>query len=137
MRKENRFLEVTYQNGDKEVLFFKDFASGAMIENVVRRLEEAVHQATDRGVGQRGIFHGPTFSTRIRPGGTASTKTCPIRRNPDDWAKILGQEGRTHRLRAHVCSPRTTAVAAAGRSSASNHRFSTLLTCGDRRANVT
>src|SRR5262249_60748915 len=36
----NRFLEVTYQNGDKEVMFFKDFSSGAMIENIVRRAKK-------------------------------------------------------------------------------------------------
>src|SRR6478736_5850875 len=36
----NRFLEVTYQNGDKEVLYYKDFASGAMIENIVRRAKK-------------------------------------------------------------------------------------------------
>src|SRR5205809_81688 len=37
LEEENRFLEVTYANGDKEVLYFKDFASGAMIESIVRR----------------------------------------------------------------------------------------------------
>ena len=44
----NRFLEVTYQNGDKEILYFKDFASGAMIENIVRRAKKARGQAGDR-----------------------------------------------------------------------------------------
>ena len=44
----NRFLEVTYQNGDKEVLYFKDFASGAMIENIVRRAKKARREARDR-----------------------------------------------------------------------------------------
>ena len=38
---ENRFLEVTYTNGEKEVLYFKDFVSGALIEGIVSRAKKA------------------------------------------------------------------------------------------------
>src|SRR6185436_16437267 len=51
---ENKFLEVTYQNGDKELLYFKDFASGAMIENIVRRAKKLSIKRTIAG-GERGI----------------------------------------------------------------------------------
>lgn len=48
---ENRFLEVTYQGGDKEILYFKDFASGAMIENIVRRAKKL---AVKREIAEQG-----------------------------------------------------------------------------------
>ncbi|HYY44671.1 MAG TPA: proteasome ATPase, partial [Actinomycetota bacterium] len=48
----NRFLEVTYANGDKEVLYFKDFASGAMIENIVRRAKKVAIKRTIAGGGK-------------------------------------------------------------------------------------
>ena len=50
----NRFLEVTYQNGDKEVLYFRDFASGAMVENIVRRAKKLAIKRQLAG-GSRGI----------------------------------------------------------------------------------
>ncbi|MFK5004539.1 hypothetical protein, partial [Klebsiella pneumoniae] len=51
---ENQFLEVTYQNGDKEIMYFKDFASGAMIENIVRRAKKLAIKRAIAGTG-RGI----------------------------------------------------------------------------------
>ncbi len=88
--KENEFLEVTYQNGDKEIMYFKDFASGAMIENVVRRAKQL---AIKRVIG--GGSHG------LRPEDlVAATKRefrehedLPNTTNPDDWAKISGKKG--------------------------------------------
>ena len=56
---ENKFLEVTYQNGDKEVLFFKDFSSGAMIENIVRRAKKLSIKRTIAGGDQRHRHAGP------------------------------------------------------------------------------
>ena len=49
---ENRFLEVTYQNGDKEILYFRDFSSGAMIENIVRRAKKlSIKRQIEGGAG--------------------------------------------------------------------------------------
>jgi proteasome-associated ATPase len=61
---DNRFLEVTYQNGDKEILFYRDFASGAMIENIVRRAKKY-----------------------------KENEDLPNTTNPDDWARISGKKG--------------------------------------------
>lgn len=88
--KTNEFLEVTYQNGDKEVMYFKDFSSGAMIENIVRRAKQL---AIKRVIG--GGSHG------LRPEDLiAATKRefkehedLPNTTNPDDWAKISGKKG--------------------------------------------
>ena len=55
LSEENRFLEVTYANGDKEVLYFKDFSSGAMIESVVRRAKKLALKRYIAG-GQKGIM---------------------------------------------------------------------------------
>ncbi len=63
---ENRFLEVTYQNGDKEVLYYRDFSSGAMIENIVRRAKKLGHQAGHRRGGTRHPHRGPA---RVHPPG--------------------------------------------------------------------
>src|SRR5438270_4618082 len=50
MSDENKFLEVTYQNGDKETLYLKDFSSGAMIENIVRRAKKlAIKEKLETG----------------------------------------------------------------------------------------
>lgn len=87
---ENRFLEVTYQNGDKEVLFFKDFASGAMIENIVRRAKKT---AVKREIasGQRGIRRSDLL-TGIRD-EYRENEDLPNTTNPDDWARISGKKG--------------------------------------------
>jgi proteasome-associated ATPase len=87
---ENRFLEVTYQNGDKEVLFFKDFASGAMIENVVRRSKKMSIKRQIAG-GVRGIATSDLVDS-IRQ-EYREHEDLPNTTNPDDWAKISGKKG--------------------------------------------
>jgi proteasome-associated ATPase len=87
---DNRFLEVTYANGDKEVLYFKDFNSGAMIENIVARAKKmAIKDFLD--TGQKGL--------RLAHLGTAcidefkENEDLPNTTNPDDWARISGKKG--------------------------------------------
>jgi proteasome-associated ATPase len=87
---ENRFLEVTYQNGDKEVLFFKDFASGAMIENVVRRSKKMSIKRQISG-GVKGISTSDLIDS-IRQ-EYREHEDLPNTTNPDDWAKISGKKG--------------------------------------------
>jgi proteasome-associated ATPase len=87
---ENRFLEVTYANGDKEVLYFKDFASGAMMESVVRRAKKL---ALKRYIatGQKGIVLDDLL-TAVRE-EFKENEDLPNTTNPDDWAKIAGKKG--------------------------------------------
>ena len=87
---ENRFLEVTYQNGDKEVLYFKDFASGAMIENVVRRSKKMSIKRQIAG-GEKGISSADLIDA-IRQ-EYREHEDLPNTTNPDDWAKISGKKG--------------------------------------------
>jgi len=87
---ENRFLEVTYQNGDKEVLFFKDFASGAMIENIVRRSKKMSIKRQISG-GAKGISASDLVDS-IRQ-EYREHEDLPNTTNPDDWAKISGKKG--------------------------------------------
>jgi proteasome-associated ATPase len=87
---ENRFLEVTYQNGDKEVLFFKDFSSGAMIENIVRRAKKLAIKRAIAGTG-RGIRLQDLLDS-IRQ-EFKEHEDLPNTTNPDDWAKISGKKG--------------------------------------------
>ncbi|HEX6312001.1 MAG TPA: proteasome ATPase [Acidimicrobiia bacterium] len=86
----NRFLEVTYQNGDKEVLFFKDFSSGAMIENIVRRSKKLSIKRQISG-GDRGICTDDLLAS-IRQ-EFREHEDLPNTTNPDDWAKISGKKG--------------------------------------------
>ena len=95
---DNKFLEVTYQNGDKELLYFKDFSSGAMIENIVRRAKKLSIKRTIAG-GERGIVVDDLLDSIKQE--FREHEDLPNTTNPDDWAKISGQEGRAHRLRAH------------------------------------
>jgi proteasome-associated ATPase len=87
---ENKFLEVTYQNGDKEVLFFKDFSSGAMIENIVRRAKKLSIKRTiaggTRGIGTQDLLDSIKQEFREH-------EDLPNTTNPDDWAKISGKKG--------------------------------------------
>jgi proteasome-associated ATPase len=86
----NRFLEVTYQNGDKEILFFKDFSSGAMIENIVRRSKKLSIKRQISG-GVRGISTQDlrdSIKQEFR-----EHEDLPNTTNPDDWAKISGKKG--------------------------------------------
>ncbi|HJS26948.1 MAG TPA: proteasome ATPase [Actinomycetota bacterium] len=87
---DNRFLEVTYASGDKEVLYFKDFNSGAMIENIVRRAKkEAIKRFLS--TGEKGI-KGEDLSHAIRD-EFKENEDLPNTTNPDDWARISGKKG--------------------------------------------
>jgi proteasome-associated ATPase len=87
---DNRFLEVTYQNGDKEILFFKDFNSGAMIENIVRRAKKtAIKRFLE--VGEKGIKQEDLI-VAIRA-EFKEHEDLPNTTNPDDWARISGKKG--------------------------------------------
>ncbi|MEX1208735.1 MAG: proteasome ATPase [Acidimicrobiia bacterium] len=86
----NRFLEVTYANGDKEVLYFKDFASGAMVENVVRRAKkEAIKREIETGV--RGVRTTDLIAAVKQE--FREHEDLPNTTNPDDWARISGKKG--------------------------------------------
>jgi proteasome-associated ATPase len=90
LSEENRFLEVTYANGDKEVLYFKDFSSGAMIESVVRRAKKLALKRYIGG-GQKGIMVDDLLSA-VRE-EFKENEDLPNTTNPDDWAKIAGKKG--------------------------------------------
>ncbi|MXZ29342.1 MAG: proteasome ATPase [Acidimicrobiia bacterium] len=86
----NEFLEVTYQNGDKETMYFRDFASGAMIENIVRRAKTLAIKRVIAG-GPAGI----ALEDLLQSVGQEHTEheDLPNTTNPDDWAKIAGKKG--------------------------------------------
>ncbi|MEE8612954.1 MAG: proteasome ATPase [Nitrospirales bacterium] len=87
---ENRFLEVTYANGEKEMLHFKDFSSGALIEGIVSRAKKvAVKRAI--GTGERGIREEDLI--RAMREEFKSNEDLPNTTNPDDWARISGKKG--------------------------------------------
>jgi len=87
---ENRFLEVTYANGDKEVLYFKDFNSGAMIQNIVDRAKKmAIKDHLDSGA--RGVRIGHLLAACIDE--FKENEDLPNTTNPDDWARISGKKG--------------------------------------------
>ncbi|HEX3327899.1 MAG TPA: proteasome ATPase [Actinomycetota bacterium] len=87
---DNRFLEVTYANGDKETLFFKDFASGAMIENIVRRAKKTAIKRAIKGEA-KGV-NLQDLLTAIHQ-EYKENEDLPNTTNPDDWAKISGKKG--------------------------------------------
>ncbi|MFP5298605.1 MAG: proteasome ATPase [Actinomycetota bacterium] len=87
---ENRFLEVTYANGDKEVLFFKDFSSGAMIENIVRRAKKTAIKRTIAG-GPKGISGADLIAAIGQE--YKENEDLPNTTNPDDWARVSGKKG--------------------------------------------
>ncbi len=86
----NRFLEVTYQNGDKEILYYKDFASGAMIENIVRRAKKLAIKRVIGG-GERGVRIDDLVASIKQE--YKEHEDLPNTTNPDDWAKISGKKG--------------------------------------------
>jgi proteasome-associated ATPase len=87
---ENRFLEVTYANGDKEVLYFKDFNSGAMIENIVSRAKKMAIkrflETTQKGIRPEDLFTAVADEFK-------ENEDLPNTTNPDDWARISGKKG--------------------------------------------
>ena len=90
LEEENRFLEVTYANGDKEILYFKDFASGAMIESVVRRAKKLALkryiQTSEKGINLDDLLNAVREEFK-------ENEDLPNTTNPDDWAKIAGKKG--------------------------------------------
>ncbi|MER7170693.1 proteasome ATPase [Streptomyces mesophilus] len=87
---ENRFLEVTYANGDKEVLYFKDFNSGAMIENIVGRAKKmAIKDFLDKN--QKGLRVSHLLQACVDE--FKENEDLPNTTNPDDWARISGKKG--------------------------------------------
>jgi proteasome-associated ATPase len=86
----NQFLEVTYQNGERETLLYKDFASGAMIENIVRRAKKLaikrVIAGGPKGVGTQDLLDSIRQEFKEH-------EDLPNTTNPDDWAKISGKKG--------------------------------------------
>ena len=87
---DNRFLEVTYANGDKEVLYFKDFNSGAMIENIVARAKKmAIKEFLE--TGQKGLRVAHLLASCIDE--FKENEDLPNTTNPDDWARISGKKG--------------------------------------------
>jgi proteasome-associated ATPase len=87
---ENRFLEVTYASGDKEVLYFKDFNSGAMIQNVVDRAKKSAIKDL-LATGQRGIRVDHLLTACVDE--FKENEDLPNTTNPDDWARISGKKG--------------------------------------------
>nr|WP_062488142.1 proteasome ATPase [Candidatus Nitrospira inopinata] len=87
---ENKFIEVTYANGEKEVLYFKDFASGALIEGIVSRAKKF---AVKRAIAKEG--HGLRLEDLLRAirEEFKEHEDLPNTTNPDDWAKIAGKKG--------------------------------------------
>ena len=87
---ENRFLEVTYANGDKETLYFKDFNSGAMIQNIVDRAKKMAIKdlltSNQRGVRMQHLIAACVDEFR-------ENEDLPNTTNPDDWARISGKKG--------------------------------------------
>ena len=87
---DNKFLEVTYANGEKEVLYFKDFSSGAMIENIVRRAKKtAIKRAIageKKGINEQDLIDAIHQEYK-------ENEDLPNTTNPDDWARISGKKG--------------------------------------------
>ncbi|KQX66543.1 proteasome ATPase [Angustibacter sp. Root456] len=87
---DNRFLEVTYANGDKEVLYFKDFNSGAMVQNIVDRAKKSAIKDF-LTTGQRGIRVEHLLDACVDE--FKENEDLPNTTNPDDWARISGKKG--------------------------------------------
>jgi proteasome-associated ATPase len=87
---ENKFLEVTYAKGDRETFYFKDFSSGAMIENIVARAKKAAVKRYitqgERGIRYEDLDHAVSAEFR-------ENEDLPNTTNPDDWARISGRKG--------------------------------------------
>ncbi len=89
-KKENEFLRVTYKNGDEETLYFKDFASGAMIDGIVSRAKKIALKRTIL-TGDRGLRSNDLLKA-IR-GEYKENEDLPNTTNPDDWSRISGRKG--------------------------------------------
>ena len=109
----NQFLEVTYQNGDKEILYYKDFASGAMIENIVRRAKKLAIKRVIAG-GARGVCTDDLLASIKQE--YKEHEDLPNTTNPDDWAKISGKKGERIVFIRTLVSGRADADQAGGRA---------------------
>ena len=87
---QNRFIEVTYVNGDKEILYFKDFSSGAMLENIVSRAKKAAIKEFLSNK-KKGIRVEHLISACLEE--FRENEDLPNSTNPDDWARISGKKG--------------------------------------------
>src|SRR3970282_316383 len=87
---ENKFIEVTYANGEKEVLYFKDFASGELIEGIVSRAKKF---AVKRAIATAGRGLRAEDLIRAIREEFKEHEDLPNTTNPDDWAKISGKKG--------------------------------------------
>jgi proteasome-associated ATPase len=87
---ENKFIEVTYANGEKEVLYFKDFASGALIEGIVSRAKK---YAVKRAIAKEGVGLRSEDLIRAIREEFKEHEDLPNTTNPDDWAKVAGKKG--------------------------------------------
>ena len=87
---QNRFIEVTYANGDKEVMYFKDFSSGAMLENIVSRAKKAAIKEFLAN-NKKGIRVEHLISACLEE--FRENEDLPNSTNPDDWARISGKKG--------------------------------------------
>ncbi|MBH0207372.1 MAG: proteasome ATPase [Nitrospira sp.] len=87
---ENKFIEVTYANGEKEVLYFKDFASGALIEGIVSRAKKF---AVKRVIANEGTGLRSDDLIRAIREEFKEHEDLPNTTNPDDWAKVAGKKG--------------------------------------------
>jgi proteasome-associated ATPase len=87
---ENKFLEVTYAKGEREIFYFKDFASGAMIENIVARAKKKAVKRTidhdERGIRVEDLIEAVNDEFK-------ENEDLPNTTNPDDWARISGRKG--------------------------------------------
>ncbi|NIQ91134.1 MAG: proteasome ATPase, partial [Gammaproteobacteria bacterium] len=87
---ENKFLEVTYAKGEREIFYFKDFASGAMIENIVARAKKKAVKRTidhdERGIKLEDLIEAVNDEFK-------ENEDLPNTTNPDDWARISGRKG--------------------------------------------
>ncbi len=106
----NRLLEVTYANGENETLYFKDFASGAMIESIVRRAKKlALKRYIQRA--EKGLS-GDDLVAAVRE-EFKENEDLPNTTNPDDWAKIAGRKRErivSVKLVPHAAGPKTGPV---------------------------
>ena len=87
---ENKFLEVTYAKGEREIFYFKDFSSGAMLENIVARAKRKAVKRFLEG-GDRGIT-ADDLTNSVRE-EFKENEDLPNTTNPDDWARISGRKG--------------------------------------------
>jgi len=87
---ENKFLEVTYAKGEREIFYFKDFASGAMIENIVARAKKRavkrLIELQERGIRLEDLIESVNDEFK-------ENEDLPNTTNPDDWARISGRKG--------------------------------------------